>query len=117
MYFCNFAIIPFEKEGNPLFDKIWFPVKQGCYVPNLVVIGPVVLKKSCQCRQCQCIFASDFAVISNYRQRDPSFEKTTSLSRKMPYVKIGWNWPSGSEKKNIKIWKITNGQTKRQADR
>ena len=43
--------------------------------------------------------------------------ETTSLPRKMCCVKFGWNWPSGSEKKNIKIWMFSNGQTKGQADR
>ena len=34
-----------EEGCGPLFIKIWIPSTQGCFVPNLVEIGPVVLKR------------------------------------------------------------------------
>ena len=39
--FCNY--LPLKKGGALDLNK--FPFKQGCFVPNLVEIGPVVLKK------------------------------------------------------------------------
>ena len=40
---------PFEKGLNSTFEKTWVPFLQESFVPNLVVIGPMVLKKICQC--------------------------------------------------------------------
>ena len=36
---------PLEKGRGPSFEQIWFPITQGCFVPSLVEIGPVVLKE------------------------------------------------------------------------
>ena len=33
---------PFGKGCGPSFEQKWFPFIQGCFVPNLVKIGPVV---------------------------------------------------------------------------
>ena len=34
-----------EKGWGTSFKQIWIPFTQGCYVPSLVEIGPVVLEK------------------------------------------------------------------------
>ena len=31
--------------GGPSFEETWIPLTQGCFVPSLVEIGPVVLEK------------------------------------------------------------------------
>ena len=41
-HFQNY--LPLEKNG-PLFEQTWIPFTQGCFVPSLVEIGPVVLEK------------------------------------------------------------------------
>lgn len=38
-------IIPFEREHGPLFKQILISFIHKCYVPGLVKIGPLVLKK------------------------------------------------------------------------
>ena len=37
-------ISPWKKAG-PSFEQTWIPFTQGCFVPSLVEIGPVVLEK------------------------------------------------------------------------
>ena len=45
MYSRYFVIIfPWKTEG-PSFEQTGFPFTQGCLVPSLVEIGPVVLEK------------------------------------------------------------------------
>ena len=44
-YFCYFVIISPWKRAGPSFEQNWIPSTQGCFVPNLVQIGPVVLEK------------------------------------------------------------------------
>ena len=44
----NFAISylsPLGKGRGPSFEQIWIPFNQGCFVPSLLEIDPVVLKK------------------------------------------------------------------------
>ena len=42
----GFLIIIYPWEGNcPLFHQTWIPFTQGCFVPSLIEIGPVVLEK------------------------------------------------------------------------
>ena len=43
MHFCNFVIVS-QRQG-PSFGQTWIPFTQGCIVPSLVKIGPVVLEK------------------------------------------------------------------------
>ena len=42
-YLCNY--LPLAKGRAPLFEQTWIPFTQGCFVPSLVEIGPVVLEK------------------------------------------------------------------------
>ena len=53
MYFCNFVIISSWKGCGPSFKSNLFHFSQGCFVPSMVEIGPVVLdKKIFKFRQC-----------------------------------------------------------------
>ena len=48
MYFHYFVItlhLPLGKGRGPSFEQIWIPFTQGCSVPSLAEIGPVVLEK------------------------------------------------------------------------
>ena len=44
MYFHHFVIISLWKGRGPSFEQIWIPFTQGCFVPSLVEIGPVVFR-------------------------------------------------------------------------
>ena len=54
---CIFAIISLAKECGSLFEQTWIHFTQGCYVPNLVENGPVVLNKKFVFMCCQCIYS------------------------------------------------------------
>ena len=45
MYFHYFIIISPLKRTGPFNWKTWIPFTQGCFVPSLVEIDPVVLEK------------------------------------------------------------------------
>ena len=49
--------LPLEKGRGPSFEQTWIPSTQGCFVPTLVEIGPVVLEKKSK-------------MWKNYRQMD-----------------------------------------------
>ena len=36
---------PLTKKRDPSFEQTGIPITQGCFVPSLVKIGPVVLEK------------------------------------------------------------------------
>ena len=45
MYFAISLLFSIEKQCGPKFEQIWILNTQGCFVPSLVEIGPVVLEK------------------------------------------------------------------------
>ena len=45
IYFCFFVIISPWKRAGPSFKQNWISFSQRCFVPSLVEIGPIVLKK------------------------------------------------------------------------
>ena len=97
-----------------MFVKIWIPSTPGCFVPNLVEIGPVVLKRG---------FLNIFNIILLFlllfplwEGHGPSFEQTWISSTQGCFlsslVEIG---PVVLEKK-LKMWKV-NRQMDRRTDR
>ena len=36
---------PSRKRCGPLFQETWVPITQGCFVPSILEIGPVILEK------------------------------------------------------------------------
>ena len=40
-----------DRGRGPSFEQTWIPFTQGCFVPSLVVIGPVVLEKKMKMRK------------------------------------------------------------------
>ena len=52
MYFSYFVIISPGKGCGPSFRQSWIPITQGCFVPCLVEIDPLVLEKIIKFRQC-----------------------------------------------------------------
>ena len=96
------------------FIWTWIPFTQGCFVPSLVEIGPVVLEKKIF-KFCQCIFTiSSLSPLG--KGRGPSFEQIwipfTQGCFVPSLVEIG---PVVLEKK-MKMWKVYR-QTDRQTDR
>ena len=67
--------LPLRKGVHgPLFVKIWIPSTQGCFVPNLVEIVPIVLK-----RGFLNIFQYNFTISllsPLWKRRGPSFEQS-----------------------------------------
>ena len=47
MYFHYYIIIsPWKRGGGASFEQIWIPFTQGCFVPSLIEISPMVLEKT-----------------------------------------------------------------------
>ena len=113
MYFRYLLLSPLRKGCGPSFDLIWIPFTQGCFLPSLVEIDPVVLEKKIL-KVCQCIFAISLLTPLG-KGRGPSFEQTWILITQGCFVpglvKIG---PVVLEK--IKMWKVYR-QTDRRTDR
>ena len=45
IFFTPLLISPLGKEHGPSYEETFIPFTQGCFVPSLVEIGPVVLEK------------------------------------------------------------------------
>ena len=90
MYFCYFVIISHWKRAWP------FIFTQGCLVPSLVEIGPVVLEKKFFFKISSVYFR--YLVITTPWKRAWPFILTNlnPLYPRMLCTKFGWNWPSGS---------------------
>ena len=117
MYFHYFVIISPSKRVGPSFEQTWIPFTQGCFVPSLVEIGPVVLEKKIF-KFHQCIFAI-CVIISPWKRAGPFiWTNLNPLHLRMLCAKFGWNWFSGSgeEDENVKSLQ-TDGRTDRQTDR
>ena len=67
-------LYPLGKGLGPSFEQTWISSTQGCFVPSLVEIGPVVLEKNIF-KYFQYNFI--FSVLSPLgKRRGPSFEQT-----------------------------------------
>ena len=78
LYFINVFLLffnypPFEKGQGPSFEHTWIPLTQGCFVPSLVEIGPVVLEE--KILNFIHVFLY-FLIISPWKGRGSSFEVT-----------------------------------------
>ena len=90
------TIISFMRFKWPLFVKSWVTFAQGYFVPSLVEIGPMVLKKK--------IFELGKRISTFFlllyllgKGHGPSFEKKKNLLYpRMLWAKFGWSQPSGS---------------------
>ena len=87
LLFLNY--LPLEKGGGgPSFEQTWIPFTQGCFVPTLVEIGPVVLEKK-TFKYFQHIFT--FSLLSSLgKGRGTSFEQTWIPSNQGCFVP-SWN--------------------------
>ena len=79
--FCNY--LPFGKGNGPLFDQKWIPFYQGCIMPSLLKIGPVVLEKKSKIGQV-------------YRQTD---RQTNGQTDDRQSEKLTWAFSSGELRK------------------
>ena len=110
-YFVTMYYIPLVKV-RPFHwtNYFWIYFTQGCSVPSLVEIGPVVLEKK--------IFLiinvfCYFVIISPWKRAGPFiWTNLNPLHPRMLCAKFGWNWPGGSgeEDDNVKSLQ-TDGQT------
>ena len=103
MYFRYFIIISPLKRAGPWFKQTQILFTQGCFLPNLVEIGPVVLERRFFYIY-QCIFA--ISLLSPLGEwQGPSFEKTW-----IPFTQE-WFMPSLIEigpvvLEKMKMWKV-----------
>ena len=72
MYFRYIKII---SGRGPSFDQTWIPFTQGCFVPTLVEISPVVLEEKIQMWN---VYDNDDNDNDNDRQRT-NFDQKNSL--------------------------------------
>ena len=109
-----FSILyPLGEGCGPSFEQIWITTTQACFVPILVEIDPVVLKK--KIFKVFDIILKFFDIISPRKRVWPFiWTNLNPLHPRMLCAKFGWHWPSGSweEDENVKSL-----QTDRQADR
>ena len=87
MYFRYLVIIsPWRRAGRS-FEQTWIPFTQGCFVPSLVEIGPVVLKKKMK-------------MWKVYRRTDRQKDRQTTDDRWSE--KLTWDISSGELKTETK---------------
>ena len=99
MYFRYFVIISPWKRTGPLFEQICNPIIQGCFVPILVEIGPVVLEKKMKMGKVYDNDANDDGLRIKFDQKS-SLELRLRWAKKMFKVMKGlpnvWiSWPRG----------------------
>ena len=101
--------LPLQKGQGPLFQRNLIPWTQGCSVPSLVEICPVVLKKKSS-------MYFNYAAIILLWQRTWSFIWTNlnHLHLGILYIKYDRTWLGYSEEANM--WKDMDGYLDRQID-
>ena len=89
---CIFAIwllSPILKGQVPSFEKSWYPITKGCFVPSLVEIHPLIFENILKI--CQCIL--DISLLSPLTKRPgPSYELKSLLPKNnfcQTWFKIG----------------------------
>ena len=102
-FFNLYYYLPWEKGQGSLFERNWIPLTQGCSVPSLVEIGPVVLETKSS------MYFHYVAIISFDKDRAWPFIWTNlnHLHLVMLYVKYGGYWHGDSEEVNM--WKDMDG--------
>ena len=91
--------LPLEKGGARHLNKLE-PFTQGCFVPSLVEIGPVVLEKTLILS----MYFRYFVIISPWKRAGPFiWTNLNPLHPRMLCAKFGWNWPSGSGEEDFLI--------------
>ena len=113
-WFLNFGKIfsllsPLGKGHGPSFEQTWFPITQGCFVPSLVEIGSVVLKKKIL-KVGQCIFAiSLLSPLGN--GQGPSFEQTWILITEDTLCQVWFKLAQWFSRRRWKCEKFTDRWT------
>ena len=114
MYFHYFVIISPLKRPGPFIWTNWIPFTQGCFVPRLVKIGPVVLEE--KIFLISSMYFHYFVIISPWKRAGPFvWTNLNPLHPRMLCAKFGWNWPSGSEEEDENVKSLqTDWQSNRQ---
>ena len=112
MHYHYFIIISPLKRAGPFIWKTWIPFTQGCFVPSLVEIGPVVLEK--KILTFSSMYFHYFIIISPWKKAGPFiWTNLNPLHLRMLCAKFSWNWPSGSGEEDGNLKGL---QTDRQKD-
>ena len=93
MHFHHFKIISPWKGQSPSFEQTWILLTQRCFVPSLIEICPVILRRRFL------KFANAFSPFRNYlpleKGRALHLKNLNSLHSRMICATFGWNWSSG----------------------
>ena len=81
----------------------WIPYIQGCFVPNKIGIGPVVLDKKIFKKNCPCISLFRYKLPWKRTVHSIRSNLNPNFSRIMLFTKFCWNWPSVSGEINFQI--------------
>ena len=98
LQFCYY--LPLEKGMHLQYEQTLILFTQVCFLPNLVVIGPVVLENKIF-KLCQCIF---YYLIFISPWKWVGFIIWTNLNPPYPGMlcaKFCWNWNTGSGEKDF----------------
>ena len=109
MYVRNFIIISLWRRIGPSFEQPWIPFTQGCFLPSLLEIGPVILEK-------KILNFRNFVIIPPWKRAGPFiWTNLNPLYPSMLCAKFGCNWPSGSgeEDENVKSLRQRRQQRRR----
>ena len=99
--------LPFKKRCGFSFEQTYVPFTQGCFVPSLTEIGPVVLGKILKFRQMYLSYFKNYLCVE--KGVALLLNEMNPLHPKMLCVKLGWNWPWGSWEDEM--WSLqTDGQ-------
>ena len=100
MYFRYFLIISPWKRVVPSFEQSWIPFTQEFFVPSLVDISSVVLKK--KIFLISSMYFHDVNINSHRERAGPFLWWIMNpLHLRMHCAKYGWNWPTGSEEEDF----------------
>ena len=116
IYFHNY--LPLEKGMAPSFEQTWFPITQGCFVPSLVEIGPVILKKIFKVRQYISLFPYylplEKGVALHLKKLESSSPKDALcqvwLKLAQWFLRRRWKCENFTDRRTDG-WRRTNGQT------
>ena len=114
--FRYFVIISHSKRAEPFIWTNFNLNTQGCIVPSLVEIGPVVREKKLFFN-----FVNVFSLFRNYLPLEKSgalhLNKFESRNPRMLCAKFGWNWPSGSGEEDENVKSLRQRRQRRTTDK
>ena len=102
IYFRYFVIISHWTLGKG--RVLWTPLSQECFVPSLVEIGPVVLKKKMKMWKVYDNANNDNGQILIRKAHLSLWFRWANLYPRMFYAKFCWNWPNNLKERIFKYF-------------